>query len=402
MWYFVVIYGGIVLGIVFVASIIIASSAVYRHSKRIETVFCKLDQQLVCLRASRPARPITSPNLSAVLYINLAHRTDRRESVESAIQSCQFSPSVHIHRIDAIKNSHGGNGWSMSHNKALQYALDHKFEHTLILEDDALPLFDGNVSQHIQTVLHKIKDKYDVWSLGTENPHPALHEEEAEQVWRASDIYSRTSYIVHRDYIPFLMASNQTSIDNLSNKVYRPNYRLFAGDRVWQRLQAPDNWYLSVPNVFYQQESYSDIQNRMTKYTTAQQIKQPSLSILQKNQINKEPIKCTVFILNYNRPHNIFKQLKQPYMMDASVDEIIIMNRHPDYFIHLKDIESKELKQKVRILEDFDNRMGAAKRFELALQSTNEYILNLDDDICPSTKLFHALLQNIDLNPIHL
>ena len=75
-------------------------------------------------------------NIDAILYINLEHHADRKEHVLHEISKLGKDASC-VHRIDAIKMKEGALGCSLSHIKALQYALDHpEWKTVLILEDD--------------------------------------------------------------------------------------------------------------------------------------------------------------------------------------------------------------------------------------------------------------------------
>ena len=111
-------------------------------------------------------------------------------------------------------------------------------------------------------------------------------------------------------------------------------------------------------------------------------------------------IKCSVFILNYNRPHNIYKQIEflrdNPY-----INEIIISNGHPEHAIKLSDIENNS---KIIIKDDFENnqKLYAARRWLSITSCKNEYILNLDDDIIPSNDLIVELLYKVHKKPMNI
>ena len=186
--------------------------------------------------------------------------------MENAIRQAKFSSNTQVHRIEAIRHEHGGKGCSQSHTKALLFAQRHGFTHTLILEDDAVLDEVVNVGDIVQNGLNHIKDTYNVWILGTESMYPEIHGYVHTKMWRASSIASRTAYIVHLDYIPILLECNHFSNTNLTNKLNRTNYHRYAGDRVWQRCQKPDSWIVSIPNIFHQSESFSNIQNKKMKY----------------------------------------------------------------------------------------------------------------------------------------
>ena len=106
----------------------------------------------------------------------------------------------------------------------------------------------------------------------------------------------------------------------------------------------------------------------------------------------------TVFILNYKRPHNIYKQLES-LNNNPNIDKIIVSNGHPEYAIDKNYIKKY---YKTIIIDNFEinDKLGGARRFfEIPDINTNEYILLLDDDILPSNSLITKLLKNIKQNP---
>ena len=72
--------------------------------------------------------------VSNVLYINLEHRTDRKESVIGQLSSIDLSGT----RFNAIKMKDGRVGCTLSHIKCLELAKENKWDHVLIVEDDIL------------------------------------------------------------------------------------------------------------------------------------------------------------------------------------------------------------------------------------------------------------------------
>ena len=69
-----------------------------------------------------------------VLYINLQHRTDRKESVIQQLSSIDISGT----RFNAIKMKDGRVGCTLSHIKCLEIAKKNNWDHVLIVEDDIL------------------------------------------------------------------------------------------------------------------------------------------------------------------------------------------------------------------------------------------------------------------------
>ena len=77
--------------------------------------------------------PIQSiEDIKHAYYINLEHRTDRKEHVELQLKTLGIEAS----RFDAIKMENGAIGCSLSHLKLLEQALENQYDHILIMEDD--------------------------------------------------------------------------------------------------------------------------------------------------------------------------------------------------------------------------------------------------------------------------
>ena len=85
------------------------------------------------LRQLAPSRHTYSP--SAIVYINLDTRPDRRREVEAALGSLPYR--VPIHRIAATAHEQNGHiGCGISHIEALEWARAQGLEEVLIVEDD--------------------------------------------------------------------------------------------------------------------------------------------------------------------------------------------------------------------------------------------------------------------------
>ena len=92
--------------------------------------------------------------IDAILYINLAHRTDRKEHVIHEIHKICADDSK-VHRIDAIRTEPGALGCGLSHIKALEYAMMHpEWKTILILEDDFT--FHGDDTAALSTALRTL------------------------------------------------------------------------------------------------------------------------------------------------------------------------------------------------------------------------------------------------------
>lgn len=109
--------------------------------------------------------------------------------------------------------------------------------------------------------------------------------------------------------------------------------------------------------------------------------------------------KISVIILNYNRPHNLEKNLPILNEIDI-IDEIIVSHGSEKYY--------KEFKySKVKNIKDYENNhiYGGARRFLNIKYVNNNIILFMDDDMYIDNenvyKLYNKLIENYNKNTIY-
>lgn len=201
-------------------------------------------------------------HIDAILYINLAHRTDRKEHILTELQKI-CNDSSKIHRIDAIKHASGAIGCGLSHIKALQYAQTHpEWKSVLILEDDFTCKPDINHNELIQT-LYEIAPKFDVGLL-TNNPAELKYNNTVhESIKKVLFSQTASAYIIKQYYLPNLIENMMTAVQSMQIHGIRHENCI---DIHWGVLQRKDNWFCIYPAIGYQYNSYSDIQNTITNY----------------------------------------------------------------------------------------------------------------------------------------
>lgn len=190
-----------------------------------------------------------------ILYINLDQRTDRRESTENLLSGFSYE------RIPAIKHEIGGIGTSMSHIKALQYAIAKGWNHVLIMEDD---MQWNNFEENYEKLKKFMKKPYDVIVLAG---MLVSHDPETSKLYKSN---CAGAYLVSRHYYTKLLGNFQKGLQLLLTKSYsiftasnsiKSNYNI---DIYWHRLQASDNWFI-IP-LCYCIEGYSDCDNKITNW----------------------------------------------------------------------------------------------------------------------------------------
>lgn len=197
--------------------------------------------------------------IDAILYINLAYRTDRNAHILHEINKLCTDQSK-IHRIDAIKNDIGILGCGLSHIKALEYALSNQWETVLILEDDFTFRVD-DVNYINDKIMLLFENDFDVGLLS----HNYLRCTDTNNDNVKKVIYSQTasSYIIKKNYIPVLLQNMHEGVhDMITNGKKSSN----CIDIHWAILQPLHNWYTLYPAIGYQYGNYSDIENDFRSY----------------------------------------------------------------------------------------------------------------------------------------
>ena len=195
--------------------------------------------------------------IDAILYINLAHRTDRKQHILAELSKI-CTDSSKIHRIDAVYKNPGALGCLMSHIQSLLYALTHKdWQTVLVVEDD----FTFNCDTPVEQIKSLFSQPFEVGLLS----HNYLQCTDTDQINVKRVTYSQTSssYIIRRSYIPVLLQNfNESLADMLSNGQMHTN----CLDIHWKTIQLKHQWYALMPAIGYQYANFSDITQTFVDY----------------------------------------------------------------------------------------------------------------------------------------
>jgi len=197
-------------------------------------------------------------DIKHAFYINLASRPDRKQHVESQLNTLGISAE----RFNAIKLANGALGCSMSHLKCLETAKANSWPHVLIIEDDIKFLKPDVFKTQLNLFLSKHKG-WDVVLIGGNNVPPYTKIDDT--CVKVSMCQTTTGYLVNAHYFDILIDNFRTGIKKL---LEFPNEPIkYAIDKYWFRLQKKHNWFLIIPLTVTQREDYSDIEKRPTNYT---------------------------------------------------------------------------------------------------------------------------------------
>lgn len=197
-------------------------------------------------------------DIKHAFYINLDHRTDRKEHVENELEKIGIKAT----RFNAINMTNGAIGCSMSHLKLLEDAKKNKLDHILIVEDDITFLDIELFKTQINKFLEKHENNWDVILLAGNNMPP--YEKIDDTCVKVSRCQTTTGYLVNGHYINVLAANVKMGLTNLLNK---PDEKTkYAIDKFWFVLQGTSKWYLITPLTVVQREDYSDIEKKVVNY----------------------------------------------------------------------------------------------------------------------------------------
>jgi GR25 family glycosyltransferase involved in LPS biosynthesis len=193
-------------------------------------------------------------------YINLDHRTDRKQHIENQLE--QIRMTGNITRFNAIKNANGRIGCSLSHLKCLQMAKEAKWESVMILEDDILFMLPDKFVENANSFFSNKQNKWDVLLLAGNNLHP-FETNDGVSI-QVSHCQTTTGYIVKRHYYDALISNIKEGITKLMKEPEHHYY--YAVDKYWLQLQKQDRWMLLIPIIVVQKPDYSDIEKKYTDY----------------------------------------------------------------------------------------------------------------------------------------
>ena len=207
--------------------------------------------------------PITClKDITNIFYINLEHRVDRKEHVETQLKLIGLQGQ----RFNAIKMENGAVGCSMSHLKVLQQAIKDRLDHVIIIEDDIEFLDPQVFKNQLDCFLKNRGSKsWDVVLLAGNNMPP--YQKDDDTCVKVTRCQTTTGYLVNGHYIEKLMNNIKMGLTNLLREP--KNHAQYAIDKYWFALQEKDNWFLITPLTVVQREDYSDIEKKVINYQEA-------------------------------------------------------------------------------------------------------------------------------------
>jgi GR25 family glycosyltransferase involved in LPS biosynthesis len=203
----------------------------------------------------------------AVIYINLEHRTDRKELILNEIQKIKHIDESQIYRIDAVLEPMCGHiGCGKSHIKSLELAIANNWSSVLVLEDD----FCFNEHYEGEHSFNKIQNiEWDVMLLA--QGYQCNQDSEYDFLKRARRSTTASGYIVRRHYYPVLLENFKNSVIIVEQEFQTHSENCIAQnvpvsklhicsaiDQHWFSLQDRDTFYAFNPQIGCQRPLWSD------------------------------------------------------------------------------------------------------------------------------------------------
>lgn len=207
------------------------------------------------------------PLIDSIIYINLDERKDRNKEILDEIKKVGL-PKEKVHRLSAVKRKWGALGCSLSHRAVMEFIIEKGWQRTLVLEDDA-GFEESRWSSGIKDInkmisssgLKNTDSKWDVIFLGgfVRDPDGPV-KTEYETLWRTKNTSCTHSYIIRGEYAKKVLDHTDVAIQMMAK--YPSNQKQYNLDNAWSQLMTEDKWYITLPTLAYQRESYSDIEGK--------------------------------------------------------------------------------------------------------------------------------------------
>jgi GR25 family glycosyltransferase involved in LPS biosynthesis len=201
-----------------------------------------------------------------IYYINLDHRTDRREQFEKEMRSWGV-PEEKLTRISGIyKKELGILGCGLSHKKTMETFLASPYKNCIIFEDDFTFTLGFEEVEMMLSGIFKEQIPFDVVMFAGE-----VHLSQATRyhfLRRLYDGNTASAYMITRkmaQYILEVLEESTTLLDKYF-KEHGTTNQSYHNDIYWKRLQPWYAWFITEPRWGIQRESYSDNLMRNLKY----------------------------------------------------------------------------------------------------------------------------------------
>jgi GR25 family glycosyltransferase involved in LPS biosynthesis len=198
-------------------------------------------------------------NIELIYYINLDHRQDRLDHIKQVISDLEFDP-LKVFRISGTYIPENGSlGCAISHVEAIENFLSSKKSNCLVLEDDFnfydKDRFISSISSFFQSDCS--------WDIIQLSSNLLRHEPTSyKNISRVLESQTTSGYLLNSNFAKTLLDCFIESKEHLLS-----GYILeYCIDQNWKKLQEKNKWFCFNPQLGYQIDGYSDIENEIVSY----------------------------------------------------------------------------------------------------------------------------------------
>lgn len=203
----------------------------------------------------------TADRLENTYIINLDTRKDRQYRVIPNVK--KISKKYEI--FNAMKNTYGALGCTLSHIEVLKNAIKNNLEYVFIAEDDIKITNEHLILYSVDKIMKTYN--WDVIILAgvirNENSE-GVRSEDKKYIAKTRNSQTTAGYIVNKPYFQTLLSNfieGYGQLNTTRNKQY-------AIDIHWKKLQMNDNWFCLRNGLCAQEKDFSDIENIVVDYKT--------------------------------------------------------------------------------------------------------------------------------------
>lgn len=212
-------------------------------------------------------------HIDVIFYINLEHRTDRRENIEKEL-TYLVNNTNKIIRFQAIYNKDvGALGCAKSHLEILEKFRDTTEWNTCLIFEDDFSFFNKNI-EHNNSVLRTIINNCPNWDAISlmYNPIQGFFFEKLapplqEKIIVDNKEYNIVKVLTHQMTSGYLLKKGEY-VDELI-KIFKKcikglekvklDTQFLNIDQAWKIIQDKINWYTTIPSIGKNIDGYSDI-----------------------------------------------------------------------------------------------------------------------------------------------
>lgn len=192
--------------------------------------------------------------ITSAYIINLAHRTDRLKSITEQCEKNDLTMNIvtavngHDAFPDEPKRKRGFLGCYISHWNTLKILQDTEGDYFLIAEDDCI--FEDGFRNKLLQCYDQLPPTWDMLYLGGSAITEGATEDFSYHLKRARNIFCTHCFIIKKESIPSLLKVVET--------------RKWKIDVLFCEYQKIANCFITYPELAWQMEGYSDIENKVT------------------------------------------------------------------------------------------------------------------------------------------